>query len=477
VSFTTLIEAFRHQVTARPNAIALIVESSDGTTQSLSWKQLAGLVSRAAAVLSDRLESSSAARRIGHASDNSLADIVIALASMRIGAIEVPIDHRLGQREIVRRWNRVGGLWLDRKSRWQLMVDSIAEAKTESQSTDLSSFTIDADTPSLILWTSGTTGTNQGVVLSHRNLAGNAAAKLRAVPQSPQDVRLCVLPLSHAYARTCDLGTWLLSGCTLAATLGYAGLRRLAPVVLPTLINTVPILAYRLLEESPRLAGLDQLRLLGCGGAAISASAFGRWKDRGVTVIQGYGLTETSPVICSATPENALPGLVGRLVDGWESDIREGQLFVRGPHTMLGYWDNNRATSRKVDREGWLATGDLVEQEPSTGQFAILGRVDEVIVLDSAKKIFPSTIEREVETIAGVRHALLVYQDSLQLWFDADQESEQVIKQAISKLLREHADCRDCSLHRFPTPLSQAAGELTAKGTIRRAQILENRFA
>jgi long-chain acyl-CoA synthetase len=317
----------------------------------------------------------------------------------------------------------------------------------------------------------------QGVTLSGRNLAGNAAAKLRAVPQSPQDVRLCALPISHAYARTCDLGTWLLSGCTLVPTLGYSGLRRLSPVVVPTLINAVPGLAYRLLEDLPRVAGLDRLRLLGCGGAPISESAFGRWKDRGVTVIQGYGLTEASPVICSATPENASPGLVGQLVDGWESDIRDGQLFVRGPHTMLGYWNNDRATSQKIDREGWLATGDLVEQDELAGQFRILGRADEVIVLDSANKIFPSTIEREVEAVAGVRHALLVYHDRLQLWFDADEEAEQVIKQAIGELLREHADCHDCSLHRFPLPLREASGELTAKGTIRRARIIETRFS
>ncbi len=332
------------------------------------------------------------------------------------------------------------------------------------------------DAPSLILWTSGTTGEPRGVTLSQRNLTGNAAAKLNAVPQQPDDIRLCVLPVSHAYARTCDLGTWLLSGCTLAITLGYAGLRRLAPLIRPTLINTVPSLADRMLQEDSASLGIDRLRLLGCGGAATSESSFRRWKARGVTVIQGYGLTETSPVICSATPGNASPGLVGKLVDGWESKIREGQLFVRGPHTMLGYWNEQDATNDKIDDQGWLATGDLVEQDAGTQQLRILGRIDDVIVLDNGRKIVPSAIETRVERMEPVRHALLVNRRGLQLWFDTDEDmDDQAINEQIRQILDASSDYHGCTVHRF-IPSLCPAGELTAKGTIRRAQVLENRF-
>ena len=197
-----------------------------------------------------------------------------------------------------------------------------------------------------------------------------------------------------------------------------------------------------------------------------------------MTVIQGYGLTETSPVICSATPDNAAPGLVGELVEGWESQIRDGQLFVRGPHTMLGYWENASETSAKIDDDGWLATGDLVEQDASTGQLRILGRVDDVIVLDNGHKVSPSAIERTVEQIAGVRHAVLVHRDGLQLWFDSDDNAdEQAIKREIEQTLSKNPDCRGYTVHRFVPSLCEARGELTAKGTIRRAQILENRFS
>ena len=97
-------------------------------------------------------------------------------------------------------------------------------------------------------------------------------------------------------------------------------------------------------------------------------------------MIQGYGLTETSPVICSAGPGNAAPGLVGGFVEGWEHQIRDGRLWVRGPHLMLGYWGDPLATKARLDSDGWFDTGDLVELDAAFGQLRILGRADDVIV-------------------------------------------------------------------------------------------------
>ncbi len=269
----SLIDAFLHQVDSRPDAISLLAESSDQTVQTISWQQLSAAVADCASECSQRFRATPALPRcIGHASDNTCADIVIALASMALGAIEVPIDRRLSPEQILRRWERVGGLWLDQDDRRRL--GSALLNQDREHRIELSSLSNNIDAPSLILWTSGTTGEPRGVTLSQRNLTGNAAAKLNAVPQQPDDIRLCVLPVSHAYARTCDLGTWLLSGCTLAITLGYAGLRRLAPLIRPTLINTVPSLADRMLQEDSASLGIDRLRLLGCGGAAISESSF-----------------------------------------------------------------------------------------------------------------------------------------------------------------------------------------------------------
>ncbi len=473
MSSPTLIDALLDQVHGRPDHTALWIDTSHGKLEAVSWKRLGSAVAGVADELARHLKDEPHLQaRIGHASDNTVADILIALASQLLGTVEVPIDHRLREDQIQRRWNRVGGFWVDasmRKRFTSLLFES------PDTTLDLTSrrATVDMDAPSLILWTTGTTAQPRGVTLSQRNLAGNAAAKLAAVPQRREDVRLTVLPLCHAYARTCDLGTWLLSGCELAVTLGFSGLRRLAPVVRPTLINAVPRLAYRMLAET--VSGLERLRLLGCGGAAISETAFANWTDRGVTVIQGYGLTETSPVICSATPQNAAAGMVGCFVDGWEHQLRDGQLFVRGPHTMLGYWEDESATRDRIDEQGWLATGDLVEKDESSGQLRVLGRVDEVIILDNGTNLSPSVIEREVECVEGIRHAMLIMMDQLELWCDAATSSS-AWDGLVADVLSRHPEIGHCQIRRFAKPLSQADGELTSKGTICRARIISNRF-
>jgi long-chain acyl-CoA synthetase len=292
------------------------------------------------------------------------------------------------------------------------------------------------------------------------------------------DVRLTALPLCHAYARTCDFGTWLLSGCTLAVGLGFEAWEKLGPVTEPTLANTVPSIARRMFSAAADEIGLGRLRLLGCGGAAMSAAEFRGWRDRGVTVIQGYGLTETSPVICSATPDNATAGLVGDFVGGWEHEIRDGRLFVRGPHVMLGYWNDEPATRDRIDECGWLDTGDLVEIDAATGQLRILGRADDVIVLSDGHKVHPQVIERELEGIPGIRHALIIGDDRhLQAWLDADETFQPgVIEQVVSQALADRpAWERPLSIRCFQPPLSAARGELTQKGAIKRQQILETR--
>ncbi len=481
--FTDLLDAFQYQFRQRPESPALIVPrpESGRELESISWRRLAATVAVVAGNLRSALAAeSSSAWRVGHASDNTLSDVVIALAAMVIGAVEVPIDHRLQESEVESRWNRVGGYWLDPRHRvdmvWEALDNSIDASRTIDWN-QLCQRRNDIDQASLVLWTSGTTGRPQGVTLSQRNLFGNAAAKLGAVGQRRDDVRLCVLPLSHAYARTCDFGTWLLSGCTMALTIGFDGWRRLGPLVRPTLANTVPSLASRLLDGDPGALGLDRLRLLGCGGAAISEQAFWRWSERGVTVIQGYGLTESSPVICSATPDDARPGLVGRLVDGWEHDIRDGQLFVRGAHNMIGYWDDAAATANKIDRQGWLDTGDLVEQDSASGQLRIVGRADDVIVLDCGRKLNPCPIEQALEQIVGVRHAILIgTENGLELWLDQERHDAQVAEDVWVVFHDRPGWQHPRAVRQFDPVLSRAAGELTDKGTVRRKRVMETRF-
>tara|TARA_R110002049_G_scaffold2750_2_gene21684 strand:+ start:553848 stop:555419 length:1572 start_codon:yes stop_codon:yes gene_type:complete len=480
-----LLGAFVHQARSQPHATA-VTALRDGSVVSLTWQQLSGIVAVAAAHL-DRLlgPAGQTQRRLVYPSHNGIADIVLALACPAANIVEFPIDHRLGDHTAAEIRDRSGGIWLGPEQQQQLVSAAHDESSQRNDATALTSSLaatadkINAIDPALVLWTSGTTGQPKGVMLSHANLVGNAAAKLAAVPQRRDDIRLTTLPMCHAYARTCDLGTWLLSGCGLAIASGFDGWQALGPIVRPTLANTVPSLSERLLASPCETMGIDRLRLLGCGGAAMRESDFVRWNRRGATVIQGYGLTESGPVICSATPANATPGLVGNLVQGWQSDVRDGRLYVRGPHTMIGYLDDPEATARRIDDDGWLDTGDVVEFEQAMQQFRILGRADDTIVLDNGHKVHPSEAERLVSLIPGVRHAMLVGNGRTTiLWIDSMAGAEQSrIEERAEAMFGNHPPWkRPREIKFFDSPLSLENGELTQKGAIRR-EVVAQRFS
>jgi len=485
----TLFEAFQHQVHSRPDATALLLDSPQNTACKCSWHALAVVVKHAADRIENQLTRDAALyRRVTHLSDNSDADLVIALASLALGTTEAPLDRRIETTELLRRRKQIGGVWIDDNFKRQLSL-KLHDAASQPSTTDTNPVALrdidefsfytrlrqPSEAASLILWTSGTTSEPLAVLLSAESLLSNAAAKLKAVPQEHSDIRLTVLPLSHAYARTCDFGTWLLSGCTLAVCLGYQNMLRRIQHLEPNLINTVPTLARRMLREMPE--NLSQLRLLGCGGAPLDRSSFKEWNALGVTVIQGYGLTETGPVICSATPSDAAPGLVGKPVDGWETAVKDGQLFVRGPHTMLGYLGQPEATQIRMAADGWLATGDLVERDKTTQQLRVMGRVDDVIVLASGCKLYPAAVERDIEQIDGIQHALLHHGKSLELWLNLDSEiGLKAVQQQALKVLAKRPTAINCTLREFRPSLSIESGELTAKGTIRRGRIIQARL-
>ncbi len=453
----------------------------------LTWSQLAVRVQR----LARQLQSDGFAPgdRLVHACGNSYDGVLVALASMAVGVIEVPLDPLLdmSSREALAR--HVEGRWLR-----GFAADMEARADADSNPVLAANWLLEQhacrafDEPALILFTSGTGGKSKAVTLSRRNLDSNAAAKLRAVPQSPNDVRVCLLPICHAYARTCDLGTWLLSGCSLAITSGWDGWQRVSPVARPTLVNTVPSVAMRLLSQwRTAEAGapgqvppeLSRLQLLGCGGAALPAEAFAAFAQRGVVVIQGYGMTEASPVICSASPDSARPQRVGRPVDGWQTRVEaDGRLWVRGDGVMLGYWNDPEETARRIV-DGWLDTGDLVEVDPVDGQYRILGRVDDRITLPNARKVHPGPIEQRVLGLRGVLHALLVPNDRhLELWIDVQPELRQRDdwEQRVGDWLTDLPPWqRPRRVRVLVRALTEMPGTLTRKGSPIRAAVISQR--
>jgi len=268
-----------------------------------------------------------------------------------------------------------------------------ADAVERTQSGDLAT----------ILYTSGTTGEPKGVMLSHGNLISNAAAMVEASRHGGSDLRLSLLPWSHVYARTCDLYTWLLSGSTLMVANRREQIFEDCAALKPTLINAVPYFYERIHRRAAELKKLDepgwlrellggQVRFCCCGGAALPRHVAEWFAAQDVLLLEGYGLSEASPVITAATPSRQKLGTVGPALPGVEVRIgADGEIQTRGPHVMLGYYRQPAATA-EVIHDGWLCTGDLGQLDAG-GFFTITGRKKEIIVTSAGKNIAPTQIE------------------------------------------------------------------------------------
>jgi long-chain acyl-CoA synthetase len=269
-----------------------------------------------------------------------------------------------------------------------------------------------------ILYTSGTTGQPRGVMLSHDNLASNSAALAEAFGGGEDQLRLNILPLSHIYARTCDLYTWVYEGHRLVLAESRETLGRDCQLVRPTTLNAVPYVYQKIannircapggeamngskpVRESSAEKEADALRAffggrietLCCGGAPL-VPEIGKWfADRGLPILPGYGLTESSPVISASTPAEYRFGAVGRPLANVEVLIAEdGEILTRGPHVMCGYWQNEAATAEVIG-DGWLHTGDFGQLDQDN-YLSIRGRKKELIALSTGKKVHPARVE------------------------------------------------------------------------------------
>jgi long-chain acyl-CoA synthetase len=259
------------------------------------------------------------------------------------------------------------------------------------------------DDLSTIMYTSGTTGNPKGVMLTHGNLLSNVAASLACEPPQPDDVRLSWLPYSHIYARTMDHYLSLATGTLLCLSESADTLVTDLRDVEPTHLNAVPRFYEKVLtaatdsdheEMSRRLRRVfgRRLRWLCSGGAPLPPAVAEAYRDAGLLVLQGYGLTESSPVISFNRTTRYKIDSVGPPLPGVEVRIADdGEVLSRGPNIMKGYWNNPPATAEAM-HDGWLSTGDLGRLDED-GFLYITGRKKELLVLSNGKKVVPNYIE------------------------------------------------------------------------------------
>jgi len=290
----------------------------------------------------------------------------------------------------------------------------------------------------LIVYTSGTTGDAKGVMLSHYNLASNVQAFLERLEVSPADVVLSIIPWHHIFGFTATILGPLYRGATLIYTDDYKSIPLLLLRNRATILIGVPKLFHamfqkieeRLTEGSlkerlvyrllPRLAGRrlresltgKRFRFLVSGGAPLDPRTTRGFRRLGFGVIEGYGLTETAPVLAFSTPFNRKAGSVGPPLSGIELKILHpneeglGEVVVRGPNVMQGYYKNPERTREVIDEEGWFHTGDLGKLDRD-GWLYLSGRKKNVIVLESGKNVYPEEVEFELGRIPYVEEILV----------------------------------------------------------------------
>lgn len=252
-----------------------------------------------------------------------------------------------------------------------------------------------ADDLATIMYTSGTTGNPKGVMLTHGNLLSNVLALSERAGQRPGDVVLSWLPYTHIYARTVDHYSTLATSVLLCVAESAETLVQDLADVQPTHMASVPRFYEKVLAiAGPRLREVFGPRVdwLSSGGAPLPYAVARAYADAGVLVLQGYGLTETSPVISFNAKDAYKLETVGRPLPGVEVKIADdGEVLTRGPHVMKGYWKNAAATAEAI-RDVWFHTGDLGELD-ADGFLKITGRKKELLVLSNGKKVVPSFLE------------------------------------------------------------------------------------
>jgi long-chain acyl-CoA synthetase len=424
----TLLELQEHQ----SGLVAWVDRDESGLRiQTLSWRELKSLCSAAVLFLRDLHIGPKS--RVVNLAPNSLAWVLLDLACSALNAVHVPLDPRLAayHQECVEKIEPAlifapqGTPFSDERLRY---LNEIVQLHPSSQSLHDLCLPYSPKDVANILFTSGTTAVPKGVMLTHENLMANALAKLDAMPESQDDHRLNLLPFAHAYARTCELTTWLIRKSSMEVIDGIESLLRIAKLSRPTLINGVPSLYDRIddlwgrsgytLESLHEILG-PNIRRLACGGARLNEGLRHRFAAVGLPIFQGYGLTEASPVVCSnrcasdTWVRDCVEG-VGPPVLGVDVRIDEqSRLWVSGNGIMAGYWNDPVATACRL-KDGWLDTGDLAEfilDEAANSQplsIRILGRRDESIVLSNGYKIHPYWIEELLRSIDWVRDCFLL---------------------------------------------------------------------
>jgi long-chain acyl-CoA synthetase len=412
-----------------------------------------------------------------------------------------------------------------------------------------------AEDVATIIYTSGTGGEPKGVMLSHRNLISNLDAITSAIELSSRDSFLSFLPLAHVYERTAGYYLPLRIGSRIAFCESLFTVDKNLREVEPTIMFSVPRLYESMREKlfsvadslpanqkpkyldalalaqkagahkgrepnAPALSLIEKikykiydakvysavrekfgrnLRVFVAGGAPLPPPLGALFLGMGVEILEGYGLTETSPVIAVNRPHDIWLGTVGKILGNLEVKIEsDGEICVRGPSVMKGYWNKPDATRGALDAEGWFHTGDIGALE--NGVLRITDRKKDLLVLANGKNVAPAPIEMRLaqspyiaqivllgDKLKSVAALIVPHLEKLKSWASEQgincENEELLLKDArVLKLFKDEIEAHSTGLADFErvkkivlieTPFSVEGGELTPTLKIKRRVVAE----
>ena len=470
----TLYGLFLERVRRSPDAVAYrFYDAINRVWADHTWREMGREVTRCQAALAR--EDLKRGDRIAIMARNSRFWVMFDIAALGLGQVVVPLytEDRVDNAEYIMLDAGVRLLVIGGEAQWQRLrgrLDKVPALKRIISIGDLGGEVKDKRCRSLnnwldveyrepelpdidphalatIVYTSGTTGSPKGVMLSHHNILSNAYAGLQTVPVQPGHVFLSFLPLSHTLERTIGYYLPMMADATVAHNRSIPQLAGDLEMIRPSVLISVPrifervyakvkenlteqdgykrhlfdlavavgwrkfaheqgragwhpqLLLWPLLKKlvadriTDRLGG--RLKVAISGGAALAPEISRVFVSLGVPILQGYGLTEASPVVSVNRLDNNIPASIGIPLPGVEVRIGKGdELLVKGDNVMLGFWNNDQATAEVLDSDGWLHTGDKARIEGE--HLYITGRIKDIIVLANGEKVSPTDMEMAI---------------------------------------------------------------------------------
>jgi len=404
-----------------------------------------GELHRAAHAAAGRLRDASVGERIAVLSANRPEYVVIVFAAALDGLVVVPLNWRQSPDELAYQLAHCGARWLVTEDALEALAREAlarapgAELVSIEELADIGGPTaagrgtatggcgagpagVEDATPLFVFYTSGTTGRPKGALLSHANVFWTNLSFDRMAEVTADDVVLQVLPQFHVGGWNCQplLAWWKGATVVLEHTFDASSVLDLVQERRVTTMMGVPAI-YQFLATHERFDATDltSLRYVLVGGAPMPGTLLRRWQDRGVRILQGYGLTEASPNVLCLPAEDAAghlgwagkpyphvdvglsDPLTGALLDGPAT----GELVVRGPNVFLGYWQDEEATALAT-RGGWLRTGDVAERD-GEGFYRIRDRLKDMYI-SGGENVYPAEIETVLAAHPDIAEAAVI---------------------------------------------------------------------